>query len=271
MRKSLLLLSILLPQALTALPKKPWLGNVYEFFLDTSYTFSFYRRVANGEPGTHHSSNDNQFFVGLGFTPSEYYDLAVEAEVSDTTRQSWNVRSAAIQGRYLWLDDILGDPLSLTTGVSIRGVHHSSLKDISCPYSGEANFELNMSLGKEWSRGPFWNLRTFGYGAVGIANRGSPWTQFLAVLETNHLDKYRFNLFARGDFGFGNKNFVNVNHFLGYGSIHHQSVDIGAGYRRMFDLWGSLTFEYAHRVYAHAYPQGTNFFTLWYHLPFSLF
>ena len=159
-KKSLLAIFFCIPQLLSALPKKPWLGNVYEFFFDAEYTFSYYRHVANGEPGTKHSSNDNQFIAGLGFTPTDSLDMAIEAEVSDTTRQSWNLRSVAIQARYLWLDDIIGDPISLTTGVSIRGVHHSSLRDISCPYPAEANFELNLSLGKEWSRGPYWNVRT---------------------------------------------------------------------------------------------------------------
>lgn len=270
-KKSLFAVFLCLPQLISALPKKPWLGNVYEFFFDAEYTFDYYRRVANGEPGTKHSSNDNQFFAGLGFTPSQYLDMAIEAEVSDTTRQSWNLRSVALQGRYLWLDDIIGDPVSLVTGISIRGVHHSSLKDISCPYSGEANFELNVSVGKEWSCGPYWCFRTYAFGTLGIANRGAPWDRFFATFETNYNDMHQFNIFARGDFGYGHKNRVKVDHFLGYGSIHHQSVDIGVGYARHFLVWGKLTFEYARRVYAHAYPERTNYFTVWYHLPFSIF
>jgi hypothetical protein len=271
MKKSLLALSILLPQLVSALPKKPWFGNVYEFFFDQSYTFSFYRQVANGEPGTKHSSNDNQFLTQLGVTPSDVWDVAIEAEVSDTTRQSWNLRSIALQGRYLWLDDILGDPVSLVTGASARWVHHSSLRDISCPYAADANFELTASVGKEWSHGPFWDVRTYAFGAAGMANKGSPWTRFIAAVEFNQLDTNRFELFTRGYFGFGGKNSVNVDNFHGYGSIHHQSVDVGAAYRRVFDIWGMLSFEYAYRVYAHAYPERTNYFTLWYHLPFSFF
>ncbi len=270
-KKSLLAIFFCIPQLLSALPKKPWLGNVYEFFFDAEYTFSYYRHVANGEPGTKHSSNDNQFIAGLGFTPTDSLDMAIEAEVSDTTRQSWNLRSVAIQARYLWLDDIIGDPISLTTGVSIRGVHHSSLRDISCPYPAEANFELNLSLGKEWSRGPYWNVRSYAFGTVGIANHGAPWNRFFAAIETNYNDKHQFHLFTRGDFGYGHKNHVNVPHFHGYASIHHQSVDVGVAYARHFLVWGKLTFEYAHRVFAHAYPERSNYFTIWYHLPFSFF
>jgi hypothetical protein len=271
MKKSLLFLLLCVPELLSALPKKPWFGNVYEFFFDAEYTFDYYRHVANAKHGTRHHSNDNQFIFGLGFTPSESWDMALEAEVSDTTRQSWNLRSVAAQLRYLLWDDIIGDPISLVTGLSIRGVHHSSLRDISCPYPAEANLELNVSLGKEWSRGPYWITRTFAFGTAGIANHGSPWTRFFAAFECNWNDKHQLHLFTRGDFGFGHRNTVNVEHFHGYASIHHKSVDVGIGYARHFLIWGKLTFDYAHRVYAHAYPERVNYFTIWYHLPFSFF
>lgn len=259
------------PFLLFGLPQEPWLGNVYEFFFDAHYTFSFYTHVANGRPSTKHSSYDHQFLGGIGFTPSQYWDLDLEVEVTNTTTLSWNLRSVALQGRYLWLDDVIGDPISLTTGLSLRGVPHRNLRDTSCPYPGEADIELSLCAGKEWSTGPFWTARVYGLGAVGIANRGSPWTRLFCALEGNYDDRHQFQLSARGEFGFGAENFVNVDHFRGYGNIHHQSVDLGAAYRYQFLVWGRLSFEYVYRIYAHAYPERVNYFTLWYHLPFSLF
>ncbi|MFI5333893.1 MAG: hypothetical protein ACHQT8_01855 [Chlamydiales bacterium] len=256
---------------LSALPIEPWLGNQYEFFFDTSYTFDYYDRVKNALGGEKHKSRDNQFLFGLGYTVSPRIETYVEMELARTTRQEFNWRSFAFQSRYLWLDDVSGDPLALVTGVSLRGVNHLSLKDISCPYAAEFDAELNLSMGKEWSCGEFWTLHTYGFGAAGIGQRGAPWTRFLLSCEWNWVDRHQLQLFGRGDFGFGKQNFVNVDHFHGYAKVHHQSIDIGASYRRMFRIWGTLSFEYARRVYAHAYPAEVNFFTLAYELPFSFF
>lgn len=271
MRNKFALLSFLGAAPLAALPVEPWLGDYYEFFFDGSYTFDYYNRVANALGGPKHSSRDHQVLLGLGFTFPQNVEAYAEIEFARTTRQEFNFRSFGLQGRYLWLDDVIGDPVSLTTGLSMRGVAHYSLKDISCPYAAEFNMELNISAGKEWSCGKFWTLHTYGFGAVGIAQRGAPWTRVLLSTEWNWEDKHRFQLFGRGDFGFGGRNFVNVNHFHGYANIHHQSIDIGATYRKVFLIWGTLSFEYARRIYAHAYPQGVNFFTVSYNLPFSLF
>lgn len=268
MRPALFIL--LAPQILCALPQKPWFGNIYEFFFDGSYTYSFYNHVANGRPGTHHHSRDNTLFLGVGFTPSPSWDAYAEAEVARTTRQEFNWRSFALQGRYLFFDDIIGDPLSLVAGLSMRGVHHLSLRDISCPYAAEFNLEANLSAGKEWSCGPFWDIRTYGYGLVGIAQRGAPWTRLFFSFEGNYQNHQRYQLFANGYFGFGGKNFVPVDHFHGYANIHHQSIDLGFAYSYHHDIWGTLTLEYGYRPFSHAYPARESVFTLRYHLPFSV-
>jgi hypothetical protein len=270
MKKTALAL-LFVPQLLSALPQKPWLGNLYEFFFDGCYIFSYYDHVANGRPGAHHHSRDNTLFLGLGFTPSPAWDAYVEIEQASTTRQNYNWRSVALQGRYLFLDDIAGDPVSLAAGLSMRGVHHLSLRDISCPYAAEFNLEGNLAAGREWSCGPFWQIRTYGYGALGVAQRGAPWTRLFFSFEGNYQNHQRYQLFVNSIFGFGDKNYVPVDHFHGYANIHHQSVDIGFAYRYHTDIWGTITLEYAYRLYAHAYPARQSAFTFWYHLPFSLF
>ena len=67
-----------------------------------------------------------------------------------TSKETFNFRSAAWQARYLWLDDIVGDPISFATGASVRVTSTTSLKDVSCPYHGNVDFEVNFALGKEW-------------------------------------------------------------------------------------------------------------------------
>jgi hypothetical protein len=165
----------------------------------------------------------------------------------------------------------MGDPVSLTTGLSVRGVASRSLKDISCPYHFHANFEANTSIGREWDHGFDWHMRLYGFGAIGVANRGYPWVRALAMFEGNIHCTHRLGIFAETYVGFGNQAHVHTNHFNGYADIRHRNIDVGVKYTYVFEIWGHLSFAYTRRVYARSFPQNVNFFTVSYMLPFSLF
>jgi hypothetical protein len=262
---------IFCPALAFTLETEPWLGNQYEFDFESLFIYSRYHKVEGASKQLKSPSNDYDLFFDLGFTPYPVFDVRAEIELAETPRQSFNWRSAAIQGRFQWLNDIAGDPVSLTTGLNIRAVPHHSLRDVSCPYASYANYELTMSVGKEWSKEGEWTMRTYGYATAGIANHGSPWTQELFTWQFNWQDTHALSLFAAGDFGFGSKQHVNVHHFNGWGEFQHQSVDLGIAYRYQISIWGTLTVSYAHRVFAHNFPEHVNFFALAYYLPFSLF
>lgn len=261
----------LLPISVFSLDVSPWLGQQWECHLIPAYTYSRYTHVQDASPQLDSPSNDQLISAdfGMAFTPTAAFDMDIE--FVNTPRQKWGYRSLAMQGRYLWSDDISGDAVSLTTGLSARAVSSHSLEDVSCPYHAHANFELSGALGKEWDRGDFWIVRTFGFGALGMANRGAPWARFLLSIEGNNNNQHRFGVFAGGYFGFGSKETVDVKNFHGYANIHHQSIDVGARYSYVFDIWGYLNFTYAYRPYAQSFPENVNFFTLSYNLPFSLF
>jgi hypothetical protein len=254
-----------------ALETMPWLGNQYEFDFQSAFTYSRYRKVQGASVQLKSPSNDYDLLLDLGFTPFSVFDMRAELEFAETPRQSWNWRSVAIQGRFQWLDDISGDPISLTTGFNFRGVPHHSLSDVSCPYASYANYELTVSAGKEWSKEGMWTMRTYAFATAGIANHGSPWTQELLVWQFNWEDTYELSFFAVGDFGFGGKQHVDVRHFNGWGKFQHQSIDLGLAYGHQISVYGMLTVSYAYRVFAHNFPERVNFFTLAYYLPFSLF
>ena len=252
-----------------ALETKPWLGNIYEFEFLSAITYSRYNKVEGARVQLKSPSNDMDYLFDLSFTPLAQLDVQAELELANTPRQSFGVRSGALQARYQWFDDIAGDPVSFTTGVNVRGVTHKGLKDVSCPYASYANFELTFALGKEWSEEGMWTMRTYGFAAVGIANQGYPWTQELFVFQRNWNDVHRLTLFAEGLFGFGNKQHVNVRHFKGWGKVQHQSIDLGIAYGHTLGVYGIISIGYAHRVFAHNFPEHVNFVTLCYQVPFS--
>lgn len=271
MLKKLLSLSCAAPLCATALYVDPWFGDIYEFNFRTNYTYSRYSHVQNSRPQLKSPSNDQRFAFSLEMPPSDKFDVEFEIEFVDTPRQSWGLRSYAGQFRFLMLNDVEGDPISLTAGVNVRGVSRNSLRDVSSPYHSNTNFELNSAVGKEWSYRKYWTMRAFGFAGVGIANHGSPWLRTLAAFEGNVVDKHQYQVFTESYWGFGSQHRVNVDDFHGYAKIHHQSIDVGAGYSYLFDVWGSINFTYAFRVYARSFPEYVNFFALTYNLPFSFF
>lgn len=253
-----------------SLDTKPWFGEVYEFSFEGTYAFSRFSRVEGASTQLTHPINSQSVFADFGFTSNASTDLQVEGELGRTTDIGWTFRSAAVQARYRLLDDIAGDPLTLTFGLIFRGAAPHMLTDVSTPYAAELNTEVTCSLGKEWSSQGCWTIHTYGFATLGQANSGYPWTRELLVWKYNLNDIHRFTAFAEGYFGFGNRHHVDVKHFRGWGKYQHQSIDLGLSYGYKIGLYGVITASYAHRVFAHNYPEHANSFTLSYHLPFSL-
>ncbi|MCI0381887.1 MAG: hypothetical protein L0207_02395 [Chlamydiae bacterium] len=256
---------------LYSLEKKPWFQDLYEFEFSAYYSYSRYAKVQNAKKQLKKPSNDQSLAFDLGMTIAPTFHGEIEMEFVDTPRQSWGYRTTALQGRWKPLDDILGDPVALTVGGLIREVSSHSLKDVSCPYSSRLNFEFSGAVGKEWSQEASWWMRVFGYLALGLGNRGAPWTRAAFALQGNVEDRHYGQLFLLGNFGFGSKKHVNVNHFFGWGKFAHRSIDIGAGYDYQVYPWGKLTINATYRLYARTFPEHLFSITIGWILPFSYF
>lgn len=271
MRRALCLWALGVSSCIAAFEEKPWLGDFLDFYLDTSYTFYRFRHVQDAVKQPKHASNNHLVAFDLGFFPFDGWEAAAELEFAETPRQPYGWRSIAVQVRNRWLNDIMGDPISLTTGFNIRTVSHKSVKDISSPYAAPWDFEANCSIGNEWSHGAHWYMRWYGVGALGQGNQGSPWTRGKLAFELNRDNHHQVFFFGDGYWGFGHRRRVKIKHFHGWGKYDHSSVDLGAGYRYVTDVWGYFWIEYAHRVFARSYPQAQNAIQVGYHLPFSFF
>jgi len=262
-------LPFFLPLSLFALEMQPWFGDVYEFHLLSGYSYSRYTKVDSAIDQLTSASNDHLLFFDLEFSFSPQWSIDFDLEFTDTPRQSFSYRSSAVQARYLWLDDIIGDVISLATGFSIRNTSSRSLKDVSCPYEGNFDFEANLSFGKEFDTFQFWRYRFWGYGAIGLANRGSPWFRGIASFETNYRDLHKFGAFIIGNHGYGRKDTVNIANFYGYARIREKYLDLAFRYGYRVGVWGTLRLEYKRRVLAKRCPENVNTFMISFLLPFS--
>lgn len=257
------------PLSCFPLATQPWLGDLLEADLAPAYTYRHYPNIQGAYRP--YASSDQIFSFNFAPAISTQFDLELEMEVADTTKQSWGMRSGAIQARYLWLNDVAGDDISLITGFSLRDVSKRNLTDVSCPYAARINWELFSALGKEWSEGLDWDKRIYIWLAVGIANRGSWWTRQEVSYESNWCNRHAVKVSLQGDFGFGDLHQVAVNHFYGWGRYRHQSVDLGACYRYKLGCYGVFSISYAYRVFARTFPEKVHCVTLMYAFPFGLF
>lgn len=260
---------LLLPLLASALEVQPWFGDCLEFHFLANYTYSFFDKVQHGVPQLTSTFQSNVGYLGLDFSPTPEWSIDTDIQVADTTQESFNFRSIALQARYLWLDDIIGDPISFATGANGRFTNTASLHDVSCPSHANFDFELNFSLGKEWDISDSLAWRLWGFGCVGHANRGSPWVRAILAVEANYDDQHKFALLAEGSNGYGGHRTVLVDRFNGYAKIRQKSIDLCARYGYRLGVWGTLRFEYQRRVLAKSCPSQVNAFLFSYLLPFS--
>ncbi|OGN56897.1 MAG: hypothetical protein A3D96_07625 [Chlamydiae bacterium RIFCSPHIGHO2_12_FULL_44_59] len=261
------ILFLILP--LGALEVQPWFGDCLEFHFLGSYSYSFFDRVQGGRPQLTSSFQSHVSSLSLDFSPTPEWSVDTEMQLADTTKQHFNFRTIAFQARYLWLDDIVGDRVSLVTGVNGRFTNTDSLRDVSCPYHANFDFEASLAMGKEFDLSDCWAWRVWGFGAVGHANRGSPWVRGIVAVETNYDDRHKFAFLAEGINGYGGRRAVLIDDFDGYAKIREKAIDLGFRYGYRLGVYGTLRFTYFRRVLARSCPAEVNAFIFSYLLPFS--
>ncbi len=261
---------LLLPILGASVETQPWFGDCLEFHFLGGYAYSYFNQVDHGVPQLTSTFHSNVGYVGLDFSPTPEWSLDSDLQVAGTTKEEFNFRSVALQARYLWLDDIVGDRISLATGANVRFTNTASLRDVSCPSHANFDFEFNVAFGKEFDVSNYWAWRFWGYGAVGHANRGSPWVRGILAVETNYDDQHKFAFLALGSNGYGRHTAVLIDDFNGYAKIRQKSIDLAFRYGYRVGVWGTLRFEYMRRVLAKSCPEEVNSFVFSYLLPFSL-
>lgn len=262
-----LILFILCPISAFLIEIRPWFGNIYEFSLFSTYFYSYYSKF-DSSLTPFGSSNDHLLYFDLEF-PLSKFSFDTDLQFINTPRESFCFSSTALQGRYLLADDVIGDFLSVVVGSNVRFTANKSLHDISVPYHGPVAFEGTIALGKELSQRELWILRSWLFGAVGIANKGSPWVRALFSIEGNVQEIFKVGIYLIGYHGYGRKTVVDIENFNGYGSIRDKSIDLAVRVGRTLGTFGTLSFEYMHRFYAKRCPEDVNSFAISYFLPFS--
>lgn len=246
-----------IPTLIGAMELYPWSGRDFEFHPRMTQVFQTYPSHRN-------------YFLGLGVEGSyDVWQADLEVNLAHTEKLTFGFNDFRLTGRYRWMNDIVGEPVTINTGVTFIKATHHSLRDYNLFHHGVTEVELHAAMGKEFECGDNWSYRFWGVGALGIANRGFPWVRVNLGWEKNWWDQYVFGLFIDTLWGLGHRR-LHIHDFHGYGPVRHQSVDIGVKYEWLSKYDSVVTVSYAYRPYASNFPEHVNTFLVQWMIPFGI-
>ncbi len=261
---------LLLTASLSAMDYKPWFGRPFQIEASADLLYQHYNSVNNGNGGFK-SVNDDLFFRGGGQVAiMGEYDAEMSFTLAHTNHQHFNFDHGEITGRYLWSNDIVGDPYSIAIGATYSQATALAVHDISSFHHGKLEGKFHIAIGKEITCYDDWSSRGWWANVLGLADSGSPWIESILAYEYRFSKAIWVKIFTQGMWGFGGQNLnLPARKFRGYGPIGHRSLDLGFAIVKQFDIWGWGSLEYSYRPYAKNFPKYANRFAVNYTYPFG--
>ncbi len=257
-----------------ALQQAPWFGNDNEFEWRTNYSYQSYDELDTKDSSSHRPSKDHFVDLGIGIASMGCYHGEISlglASIDEKGKKSDNfLESISAQGRYLWSNDIVGDPFSVTIGASVAYIPSKALRKPSIIRHGNTEGELHLAIGKELTAGKTWERRGWGLAAFGVGNIGSPWLNGKVVWEENFDDIHRFELTGSWKHGLGGRSLDSVAAFTSFRSLNYDAADVKFLYAYTWDIWGDINFAYTRRMHAKYAPKDVDTLTLEVFVPFGL-
>ncbi len=261
LRLLLIITSFILPIKAFATDHLPWLGNYMQLEWRQNFAFETFPHYDSTAHIKHQGDRPLFFNTSLSLRFKEFFSFEVEGVVANTRRQSGGVDHLKGTGRFLILNDIGGDPLSLVLGGSYIQAFIPSLHDPSSFHHGRSQGECFISIGKEKAVEADWLGRLWAFGGIGFAEKGFPWLRGQIAYESKFNEQLEWRLFINGLKGMGSKP-LKLHDFQGYGAINHGSLDLGMRLTYQLPIYGNISFEYTRRLYTQNFPSQVDRFLL---------
>lgn len=263
--RRLWVLSFFLVQSLFGTVYKPWYGQNLQLVsrftevLQHYHKFNFEHR--NEEIKGYNYIGD--FSLSLPFAR---WSAEAELWVADTRQRSFCVDSLKLTGRYMWLDEAVGDALNLTTGVSVTQTFGKAVKDIALYHHGKIAFDAHLAAGKEIEWSECWSSRAWGVFGIGKADVNPAWIWSELAWEQRSAYGNFFRVFANYRHGFGEHH----HHVHNLWELNYRYLDLGARYTHRFDNFSELAFAYARRCCVKNGLSHMDVFMLQFLFPFGI-
>ena len=252
---------------------KPWLGNLFELQLTAGYSYQHYRKIHMDPEPIYLGTNSNYFDARLAMVLLPTLNMGVKAGTSKIMGQNLYFETAELFAQYLMLDDIVGDPVSMTLNLTVASTQRKPRRNLGRFHHGPMSAELGVSIGREWALGSIFTSRIWINANLGGSTRSSLYTEESAAVEVNFIDRVRLGVVGVFHAGFGTKrlSLEQISNFDGYRHIAYRAIDAGVNLKYRWGVWGDLKFEFLRRFWGRSCPQNGYEVRVVYHLPFSAF
>jgi hypothetical protein len=261
------------PATLSATELMPWFGPDKVFEWRNSGNFQWYEKIPNAAETIATDCFSGFYHTSLSFSPEP--DWSAEAELRFGYTEGGGVEvfdHFKLTGRYLWMNDVAGDCISLSTGASVIIASGETVRDPATPHHNLYGLEGHIAVGNEHSSGPNWTVRYWLAGVLGTGFEGDGWLKTESAIEWQLCSACnQFRLFTESYLGFNGDKFKETTIFKGYDDIRHRSIDLGARFSHcVCCMTGVIGVQYAYRVYADNYPQNAHLLMIEYNFQIGL-
>jgi hypothetical protein len=191
--------------------------------------------------------------TGIGLAPTESVEVQGALSVAKHTGTSVYADTAQLCGRLQLLDDVAGDPISLTSAVTVTFGTNDAVRAVAEFVPSNVNAEIHLAAGKEWAECEEWKLRCWLLGAVGAANQGRPWIRGSFHVDWQPLSSWQVKCSVEAIQTFGTQTCWGPV-FPGYAEIRASWVDLQVSMAKVECLGGSLGLEARSRLWAKRAP-----------------
>lgn len=265
-----ILFNCLLSISLEATHLKPWHGMIYDIHMNGSCLLQEFQKIDTGSGIVKRTEFDAFYELSTLMVVKEEVTAEIELSALNSRHPVFGLQSLRLTGRYFWLNDIVADPVSLTTGLTLFKIFAAARRNIATFDHGGIGCEGHVSIGKELSScEEFWLSRIWGVLGLGISDIGYPSIRLDFSWERNWWERHQLEVFVKSIWGLGNKNLY-LHSFKGYGSVNYHAIDIGLNYRFRLNNNALFKLDYAFRAYGHNCPIEVNTLLLEVEYPFKL-
>lgn len=264
------LLGILLyVSSLWSTENSPWIDTVLQPIWHISGTYQHFNKISTDHACQSYPGDGFFLDTGLIFAPAAEWQAEVEMYLSETHKRSFTFDHFKQTVKYAFYDDVVGDPFSLTLGISLQENWRRAVDDLSVIRHANLEAEVHIALGKEWSRGAYWCHRLWGFSALGVGEKGSPWIRGILNSSHNFTQKYLLAFELTAEMGMGGRS-LNRHHFLGYGPVAYRFSDISLKGSYLGDSGVILELGLLQRIYSRNAPKSLKQIRLELIYPFNL-
>lgn len=269
MKKRFVALFMALSSQLLSVESAPWLGNWLEFEGSLYQKHTQARHVDTTHGAKKLFLHSEKTVCALEFMPLTDLSCSLELDLAKTQEKAYGFEALKTGVRYNVLDDLTGDLVSLTPGVSFSLSTPSRIKDLSS--TERAVFEGNafLSCGREFGYTDDGLYRAWAMALVGAGSSGSPWASGEVHLEKEISEKHTFDLFFTAEKGFSSHKLHHVHDFQSYSRLGYRFEEVGLKYTLKEIALGSFYIQGTKRLGARYCPKASWSIELGFMIPFS--